>query len=181
MSQALTGRSANRGECSQLCRLPYDVYTEAGTELAKSKHVLSLKDNDQSANLEALIDAGVSSFKIEGRLKGAAYVKNVTAFYRRKLDEIIARRPELSRTSQGDSVFTFEPAPEKVFNRGQNGLFRARPANTTSLTSSPNLKVLSMRANPLQWSKRCCPGASSSKASQASPSPTATVSRTCRR
>lgn len=96
MSQALTGRSANRGECSQLCRLPYDVYTEAGTELAKSKHVLSLKDNDQSANLEALIDAGVSSFKIEGRLKGAAYVKNVTAFYRRKLDEIIARRPELS-------------------------------------------------------------------------------------
>ena len=55
MSQALTGRSANRGECSQLCRLPYDVYTEAGTELAKSKHVLSLKDNDQSANLEALI------------------------------------------------------------------------------------------------------------------------------
>lgn len=123
MSQALTGRSANRGECSQLCRLPYDVYTEAGTELAKSKHVLSLKDNDQSANLEALIDAGVSSFKIEGRLKGAAYVKNVTAFYRRKLDEIIARRPELSRTSQGDSVFTFEPAPEKVFNRGQTDYF----------------------------------------------------------
>ena len=123
MSQALTGRSANRGECSQLCRLPYDVYTEAGTELAKSKHVLSLKDNDQSANLEALIDAGVSSFKIEGRLKGAAYVKNVTAFYRRKLDEIIARRPELSRTSQGDSAFTFEPAPEKVFNRGQTDYF----------------------------------------------------------
>ena len=59
----------NRGECSQLCRLPYDVYTEAGTELAKSKHVLSLKDNDQSANLEALIDAGVSSFKIEDGLK----------------------------------------------------------------------------------------------------------------
>jgi len=85
--------------------------------------VLSLKDNDQSANLEALIDAGVSSFKIEGRLKGAAYVKNVTAFYRRKLDEIIARRPELSRTSQGDSVFTFEPAPEKVFNRGQTDYF----------------------------------------------------------
>ena len=127
MSQALTGRSANRGECSQLCRLPYDVYTEAGTELAKSKHVLSLKDNDQSANLEALIDAGVSSFKIEGRLKGAAYVKNVTAFYRRKLDEIIARRPELSRTSQGDSVFTFEPAPEKVLQPRADGLFRARP------------------------------------------------------
>ena len=87
--------------------------------------MLSLKDNDQSANLEALIDAGVSSFKIEGRHKGAAYVKNVTAFYRRKLDEIIARRPELSRTSQGDSVFTFEPAPER--QPRADGLFRARP------------------------------------------------------
>lgn len=123
MSEAVTGRSANRGECSQLCRLPYDVYTEDGRKLAAGRHVLSLRDNDQSANLEALIDAGVSSFKIEGRLKGPAYVKNVTAHYRRKLDEIIARRPELSRTSEGVSTFTFEPAPEKVFNRGRTDYF----------------------------------------------------------
>ena len=123
MSEAVTRRSANRGECSQLCRLPYDVMTEDGRMLAKRKHVLSLKDNDQTANLEALIDAGVSSFKIEGRLKGLPYVKNVTAWYRRKLDEIIARRPELSRTSDGLTTLTFDPSPEKVFNRGQTDYF----------------------------------------------------------
>ena len=123
MSEALTGRSANRGECSQLCRLPYDVETPEGRVLARRKHVLSLKDNDQSANLEALIDAGVSSFKIEGRLKDMAYVKNVTAFYREKIDEILRRRPELSRTSDGISTYSFAPSPDKVFNRGKTDYF----------------------------------------------------------
>ena len=123
MSEALTGRSANRGECSQLCRLPYDVETPEGQVLARRKHVLSLKDNDQSANLEALIDAGVSSFKIEGRLKDMAYVKNVTAFYREKIDGIIRRRPELSRTSDGISTYSFAPSPDKVFNRGKTDYF----------------------------------------------------------
>ena len=123
MSEAVAGRSANRGECSQLCRLPYDVETPEGRVLAKRKHVLSLKDNDQSANLEALVDAGVSSFKIEGRLKDMAYVKNVTAFYREKIDEILRRRPELSRTSEGESVYSFTPSPDKVFNRGRTDYF----------------------------------------------------------
>ncbi len=123
MSEALTGRSANRGECSQLCRLPYDVETPEGQVLARRKHVLSLKDNDQSANLESLIDAGVSSFKIEGRLKDMAYVKNVTAFYREKIDNIIRRRPELSRTSEGVSTYSFTPSPDKVFNRGKTDYF----------------------------------------------------------
>ena len=123
MSEAMTRRSANRGACSQLCRLPYDVETLAGEALARRSHVLSLKDNDQSAHLEALIDAGVSSFKIEGRLKDAAYVKNVTAFYRKKLDAILARRKDLVRASDGRSEFTFEPAPEKVFNRGATDYF----------------------------------------------------------
>ncbi|MDO5530886.1 U32 family peptidase [Sutterella sp.] len=123
MSEAVTRRSANRGECSQLCRLPYDVETLSGEKLLKRKHVLSLKDNDQTANLEALIDAGVSSFKIEGRLKGLAYVKNVTAHYRARIDEILARRPELSRSSEGESSLTFTPSTEKVFNRGQTEYF----------------------------------------------------------
>ena len=122
-----------------------------------------------------LIDAGVSSFKIEGRLKGAAYVKNVTAFYRRKLDEIIARRPELSRTSQGDSAFTFEPAPEKVFNRGQTDYFvhgrqYDQPYELAELESPKHA------GEPAAVAEEVLPGASSSKASQVSPSPTATVS-----
>ena len=82
ISHAHTGRSANRGNCSQECRLPYTVTDAAGRIIAHDKHVLSLKDNDQSANLRALIDAGISSFKIEGRYKDMGYVKNVTAHYR---------------------------------------------------------------------------------------------------
>lgn len=123
MSQATTGRSANRGACSQPCRLPYDVFTMTGEPLAKKSHVLSLRDNDQSAHLEALIDAGVSSFKIEGRLKDLAYVKDVTAYYRRKLDQILARRPELARASDGVSTLSFEPDPQKVFSRGATDYF----------------------------------------------------------
>ena len=100
-SFAATGRSANRGACAQLCRLPYNVLTLDGELLAKERHVLSLKDNNQSANLAALIEAGVRSFKIEGRLKDVAYVKNVTAHYRALLDQFIEKHPEFSRTSEG--------------------------------------------------------------------------------
>lgn len=123
MSEALVKRSANRGACAQLCRLPYDVYTEAGERIARKSHVLSLRDNNQTANLEALIDAGVSSFKIEGRLKDIGYVKNITAWYRRELDQIIARRPELIRSSDGVTTTTFEPDPEKSFQRGRTDYF----------------------------------------------------------
>lgn len=125
LSAALTGRSANRGECSQPCRLPYDVQDLFGRQLAGGKHVLSLKDNDQSANLEALIEAGVSSFKIEGRLKGPEYVKNLTAFYRRRLDAIIDKHAgqNWTRASLGESVYTFEPDPAKTFHRGATDYF----------------------------------------------------------
>lgn len=123
ISHAMTGRSANRGECAQFCRLPYDVTTLGGQVLARNAHVLSLKDNNQTDNLEALIDAGVSSFKIEGRLKDIQYVKNITAHYRQALDKIIARRPELSRTSSGVSTFSFTPDPDKSFNRGSTDYF----------------------------------------------------------
>lgn len=122
-SFAATGRSANRGACAQLCRLPYSVYTEDGRELITDRHVLSLKDNNQTENLEALIDAGVRSFKIEGRLKDADYVKNITAHYRAKIDEILARRPEFTRSSDGISRVSFTPNPQKSFNRGFTDYF----------------------------------------------------------
>lgn len=123
ISQAMTGRSANRGECAQFCRLPYDVTTLDGQVLAQNAHVLSLKDNNQTANLEALIDAGVSSFKIEGRLKDQTYVKNITAHYRRELDAIMARRPEFTRSSSGVSSLRFTPDPGKSFNRQSTDYF----------------------------------------------------------
>ena len=95
----------------------------AGRVVAHDKHVLSLKDNDQSANLEALIDAGIRSFKIEGRYKDVATVKNVTAHYRLLLDAILERRPELARASSGRCTYTFEPQPEQGFNRGGTDYF----------------------------------------------------------
>ncbi|MHB1371033.1 MAG: peptidase U32 family protein, partial [Pseudomonadaceae bacterium] len=117
ISHAHTGRSANRGDCSQACRLPYQVTDTAGRVVAHDKHVLSMKDNNQSRNLEALIDAGIRSFKIEGRYKDMGYVKNITAHYRVLLDEIIERRPEFARASAGRTTFTFTPDPNQNFNR----------------------------------------------------------------
>lgn len=118
LSEALSGRSANRGACAQYCRLPYNLLDADGKVLAKGKHLLSLKDLNQSDHLEQLIDAGVTSLKIEGRLKDIAYVKNITAYYRKKLDAIFKRRPDLSAKSAGRCTFTFEPNPEKSFSRG---------------------------------------------------------------
>lgn len=86
VSQACFGRSANRGECAQFCRLPFSLVDSNDRVIAKDKHLLSLKDLNQSEELEALLDAGASSFKIEGRLKDVSYVKNVTAAYRQKLE-----------------------------------------------------------------------------------------------
>jgi collagenase-like PrtC family protease len=124
ISHAHTGRSANRGECSQACRLPYNLEDGQGRIVAFDKHLLSMKDNDQSANLRALADTGIRSFKIEGRLKDAAYVKNTTAHYRQLLDRIIADSPQLySRASSGRCSFSFTPRPEKTFNRGATDYF----------------------------------------------------------
>ncbi|MDD3530735.1 MAG: U32 family peptidase, partial [Gallionellaceae bacterium] len=123
ISHAQTGRSANRGDCSQACRLPYRVTDAKGRVIAHDKHVLSLKDNDQSGNLAALVDAGIRSFKIEGRYKDMGYVKNVTAHYRRLLDDILERRPELAHASSGQCSYTFTPDPELNFNRGATDYF----------------------------------------------------------
>lgn len=117
ISHARTGRSANRGDCSQACRLPYQVTDMEGRIVAHDKHVLSMKDNNQSDNLEALIDVGIRSFKIEGRYKDMGYVKNITAHYRTLLDELIERRPEFARASAGRTTFSFTPDPNQNFNR----------------------------------------------------------------
>ncbi|MGL5597705.1 MAG: peptidase U32 family protein, partial [Aeromonas sp.] len=123
ISHARTGRSANRGECAQLCRLPCSLQKPDGEVLVADSHLLSLKDMDQTDNLDALIAAGIRSFKIEGRLKGLDYVKNVTAWYRQKLDAILDRRPDLVAASAGRCSYSFSPDPKKSFNRGSTDYF----------------------------------------------------------
>ena len=140
LSAALSGRSANRGECAQYCRLPYTMVDATGTEIVTHKHLLSLKDMNRSDQLEALLDAGVSSLKIEGRLKDAGYVKNITAYYRKKLDAVLSRRPEYRRASAGRSTYTFEPVAEKSFNRGLTPfLLEGRTADITAFNTPKSL------------------------------------------
>lgn len=117
-SQYCFGRSANRGACAQFCRLPFDLVDADGKVIAKEKHLLSLKDMNRSDYLEEMLDAGVTSLKIEGRLKDESYVKNITAYYRERLDSIFARRKEYGRASAGRTFPQFTPSPEKSFSRG---------------------------------------------------------------
>ncbi|MGB7647000.1 MAG: U32 family peptidase [Pseudomonas fluorescens] len=123
ISHAQNGRSANRGDCSQACRLPYTLKDDQGRVVAFEKHLLSMKDNNQSANLRALVEAGVRSFKIEGRYKDMGYVKNITAYYRQRLDDILEDRPDLARASSGRTAHFFLPDPEKTFHRGSTDYF----------------------------------------------------------
>lgn len=118
LSAAVTGRSANRGECAQLCRVKQSLFDAQGKALARDKYLLSMRDLNQSANIEELIDAGISSFKIEGRLKDVSYVRNITAYYRNKIDEILKKRQDLMRSSCGTTTTAFTPDPNKSFNRG---------------------------------------------------------------
>jgi len=123
MSEANCGRSANRGQCAQYCRLPYHLLDADDNMLVKNKHLLSMKDMDLSDSLEELMDAGVTSFKIEGRLKDVDYVKNITSFYRQKLDAILERNTNYNRASAGKTNILFEPNPEKSFRRGATDYF----------------------------------------------------------
>ena len=123
VSQHCFGRSANRGECAQFCRLAFDMVDADGKMMVQNKHLLSLKDLNQSEELEKLLDAGASSFKIEGRLKDVAYVKNVTACYRQKLDAIFKRRKEYIRASSGSVKLAFKPQLDKSFSRGFTNYF----------------------------------------------------------
>ena len=140
VSQHCFGRSANRGECAQFCRLAFDLVDSKDRTIARNKHFLSLKDMNRSAALEQLIDAGVSSLKIEGRLKDISYVKNITAYYRKALDAIIKRRPEYCKASSGTVNYTFTPQSEKSFNRGFTDYFlKNRTADIISFNTPKSL------------------------------------------
>lgn len=124
LSHYIGNRSANRGACAQPCRLPWELSAQdSSLPPSRGKGELCLKDLNNSAHLEELMDAGITSFKIEGRLKDADYVKNITAYYRQQLDAIFNRRPELAQASLGHCSYAFEVNPEKSFNRGFTDYF----------------------------------------------------------
>ncbi|KAB2868068.1 MAG: U32 family peptidase [Bacteroidales bacterium] len=118
MSQEITGRSANKGACAQPCRSAYDLVDSDGKILVKNKHLLSLKDLNLSNHISQLIDAGITSFKIEGRMKDVSYVKNTVSFYSNLINKIISQKPEFERLSSGNCEYKFEPDLERSFNRG---------------------------------------------------------------
>ena len=136
MSQYLNGRSGNRGCCSQPCRSTYDLYTGDGRLLIKERHLLSLRDFNASQQLASMIDAGITSFKIEGRLKDLGYVKNITAYYRQLLDSMMDGH---ERASSGRSVFYFTPDPERTFNRGYTDYFLRGRQRMASLATEKSL------------------------------------------
>ncbi len=140
MSHHLTGRSANRGACAQPCRMDYQLVDESGKVIANNKHLLSLKDLNLSAHLHQLVDAGITSFKIEGRLKDIAYVKNVTAYYSQILDKLIESRKGFRRASSGSCTYYFAPDPERTFNRGfTNHFIEGRKVNQASLLTPKSI------------------------------------------
>lgn len=133
-SQFCFQRSANRGACAQFCRLPFTLIDAEGREIMREKHPLSLRDMNRSEQLEVMMNAGVRSFKIEGRLKDEAYVKNVTAYYRQAIDSILSRRKEFVRASYGTSSFTFKPDLNNSFSRGYTDYFlHGRTPNLASM------------------------------------------------
>ena len=123
LSRSISSRSGNRGECSQPCRLTYDLVDASGRKIIEGKHLLSVRDMNLSNRLGDMLDAGVSSFKIEGRLKDERYIKNVVAHYRRSLDVAIAEREGLCRSSYGTTTYDFTPDPAKSFTRGESEYF----------------------------------------------------------
>ena len=122
-SEYCFGRSANRGECAQFCRLPFSLEDSNGERIVEDKFLLSLRDMNRSKHLEEMMDAGVRSFKIEGRLKNVSYVKNITAYYRQQIDAILRRRKEYQRSSLGETEFFFTPDPARSFSRGFTNYF----------------------------------------------------------
>lgn len=123
LSRSMSSRSGNRGACSQPCRLTWDLTDGKGKTFLKGKHLLSVRDMNLSLRIGDLLDAGVTSFKIEGRLKDVDYIRNVTAYYRRAIDLALASRPHLCRSSYGESSVDFTPDPSKSFTRGESDYF----------------------------------------------------------
>ncbi len=122
-SHAIGGRSANRGECSQACRMKYDLVDGEGKVIAKDKHLLSLKDLNLSGHMKELVESGICSLKIEGRLKDSSYLKNVTSYYRKELDDVFEKKNDFRKASSGTVKPDFEPDLEKTFNRGFTNYF----------------------------------------------------------
>jgi collagenase-like PrtC family protease len=123
LSNAIGGRSANRGACAQPCRKRYTLYDADKKVISADQHLLSLKDLNHSASIKELAEAGIQSFKIEGRLKEADYVKNITAFYRKKIDAFLEDQSQFSASSVGKSYLSFDANPSKSFNRGATDYF----------------------------------------------------------
>ncbi len=137
MSHALGGRSANRGACAQPCRKKYTLTDATGQVIVRDKHMLSLKDLDRSGSIREMAEAGIRSFKIEGRLKEADYVKNITAWYRLELDRILEEKPAFTAASLGKTTFYFTPEPMKTFHRGATDYFlRGRKNSVAAMDSS---------------------------------------------
>ena len=137
ISEVMANRSANRGQCAQFCRHKFSLLDNKGRILEKDRFLLSLKDLDLSPHLAALIDAGITSLKIEGRLKDINYVKNVTAAYRLALDQIIDATDDLVRASSGQCHFGFTPDPSRSFSRGKTDYFLHTPRNRVGELRSP--------------------------------------------
>ncbi len=154
LSAAIGGRSGNRGNCAQPCREFYSLFDSKGRKLAEGR-LLSLKDMNRSASVGEMLDAGVSSFKIEGRLKDSGYVKNITAHYRKILDEEMSKRG-LVRSSFGESRTAFVPSPEKSFNRGfcdcglHDSTLPRRPGRAAFDTPKSRGEFLGIARNPFK-------------------------------
>ncbi|MBE6318795.1 MAG: U32 family peptidase [Bacteroidales bacterium] len=150
------GRSANRGECAQMCRLPYSLIDNKNHILVKDKYLLSLRDLNRSADIEAMLEAGVSSFKIEGRLKDVGYVKNTVAAYRKIIDRIIEQNPnKYQRSSLGTTTLKFTPALNKSFNRGYTRYFADKNSIAHPMASLHSPKSI---GEPVTQVKRNLPG-----------------------
>ncbi|MFA5418300.1 MAG: U32 family peptidase [Bacteroidales bacterium] len=139
-SQAISGRSANRGACAQACRMKFDLVDAKGKTHYKDRHLLSLKDFNASAKVADMMKAGISSFKIEGRLKDKSYVINNTAYYRKLIDGILESSTGYCKSSSGSTKFSFDPDPEKTFNRGYTSYFLEGRKTKMASFESPKSK-----------------------------------------
>lgn len=137
LSRSAGPRSGNRGDCSQPCRVSWTLFDERMQSLIRDRHLLSVQDLNLTPSLEEMIDIGVDSFKIEGRLKDIAYVKNIVSWYRHRLDAIIASHSGLERSSRGVSSIEFEPAPQKSFSRGASLYFFSERRNRVASFDTP--------------------------------------------
>ncbi len=139
-SHAIQKGSANRGACAQPCRAYYSLKDKDGKILIKNKHLLSLKDFNLSNHISELMDAGISSFKIEGRLKDLDYVKNITSYYRKEIDRVLEGKNEFQKSSSGKIYYDFTPDPEKTFNRGYTNYFLKKRNKEIASPDTPKSK-----------------------------------------